>query len=93
MKMRAQVRVAWAIGLLVCLVAILLMPGMTSVVRSHATGKHMVRLLSVHSLLTLASASAYRGTLRASELRLSNLWRVVRGSGPDLLRQTCVLRC
>jgi len=92
--MRAPVRVAWAISLLVCMVAILLMPGMASlVVRTHATGKHMVRLVGAHLQMTLASASEYRWLLRAPSVRWSSLRQVIHGFGPDLLDQTCVLRC
>ena len=92
--MRAPVRMAWAISLLICLVAMLLVPGMTALmVPSHATGKRVVRLVSAHLLLTLASASVYRWLLRVPSVSWASLWQVLQGSGPDLLEQTCVLRC
>ncbi|MGZ3437799.1 MAG: hypothetical protein ACXU9O_16125 [Gemmatimonadaceae bacterium] len=92
--MRAPVRIAWAISLLICLVALLLVPGMTALmVRSHATGKQVVRLVSAHFVLTLASASVYRWLLRAPLIRWRSLLLVVHGLGGDLLEQTCILRC
>lgn len=92
--MRAPVRTAWAVGLLLALIAVLLMPGMTSlVVRTHATGKHLVRLVGTHLVMTLASASDYRWLLKAPSIRLANLWQVQHGFRPDLLGHTCILRC
>ena len=94
MRMRAPVRTAWAVGLLLALVAVLLMPGMTTlVVRTHATGKHMVRLVGSHLVMTLASASDYRWALRAPSIHLANLWQVQNGFRPDLLDHSFVLRC
>jgi len=95
MRMRSRVRVAWAISLLVCLLAILLMPGMTTVlvVRSHATGKHMVRLVNAHSQMTLSASSVYRNVLRPPAVVSSSSRQVVHGPGPAMLEKTCVLRC
>jgi hypothetical protein len=84
---------AWAISLLICLVAMLLVPGMTALmVRSHTTGKQVVRLVNAHFLLTLASASVYRWMLTPSA-QWAGLRQVVHGSVSDLLGQTCVMRC
>ena len=94
MRMRTPIRMAWAISLLVCLVALLLVPGMTTLmVRSHTTGKQIVRLVGAQFLLVLATASVYRFMLRPPSLRWASLWQVVHGPGGDLLEQTCVLRC
>jgi hypothetical protein len=94
MKMRTSFRIAWAVSLLVCLLAMLLMPSvMTVVMRSNATGKQMVRLVSVQMLLALASAAIYRSLLRPPAVASSALWQVVHGSRADLLEMTCVLRC
>ena len=91
--MRAPIRTAWAIGLLLALVAVLLIPGMTTLVmRTHATGKQMVRLVGA-PLMTLALASDYRWLLRAPSLRLASIWQVQHGFRPDLLDQPDVLRC
>ena len=93
MKMRTSFRIAWAVSLLVCLLAMLLMPSVMSVIiRSNATGKQMVRLVSVQMLLALASAAIYRGLLRPPAVASSAQWQVVHGSRADL-EMTCVLRC
>jgi hypothetical protein len=91
--MRAPIRVVWAISLLVCLLALLLVPGLTTVVvRSHATGKQMVRLVNVHVLLALASGANYRSLLRPPTVGWSALSQLLQGSRSNLL-ETCVLRC
>jgi hypothetical protein len=92
MRMRTPTRVVWAISLLFCVVAILLIPGSTSiVVRSH--GKQLVRVVSSLSLLTLASVVVYRDLLRPPAAHWLARWQAFRGSGPNLLHETCVLRC
>jgi len=91
MRMRTPARVAWAISLLLCLVAILLMPGATTVVRTH--GKHTVRLVTVHSLLMMASVLVYRDMLRPPRIDWIARRQASNGSGSNLLHETCVLRC
>ncbi|HVZ18953.1 MAG TPA: hypothetical protein VG897_17685 [Terriglobales bacterium] len=92
--MRTPFRIAWAISLLICLVALLVVPGMTTlIVRSHTSGKQVVRLLGAQMVLTLALALAYRWILRPPSARWSSLPQGIHGLGWDLLEQTCVLRC
>lgn len=92
MRMRTPARVVWAISLLFCLVAILLLPGMaTHVVRNH--GKHSVRLVTTHSLLTMASVLVYRELLRPPVVHWAARWQEMSGTGSQLLHETCVLRC
>ena len=89
--MRTSARVVWALSLLLCLVAILLLPGSATVVRTH--GKHTVRVISLHSLLTLASVVIYRDLLRPPDIQWAAGWQAIRGNGSQLLHGTCVLRC
>ena len=91
MRMRTPARVAWAISLLFCLVAILLMPGATTVVRTH--GKHTVRLITAHSLLIMASALVDSELLRPPVVDWASRWQALSGSASQLLLESCVLRC
>jgi hypothetical protein len=84
-----------ALTVLACLVALLLFPGATTavVVRSHATGKQSVRVISVLTILAFAAAVC-RGLLRIPSVSLSNFRQIyAHGFGPDLLDQTCVCLC
>jgi hypothetical protein len=93
--MRNSIRVLFAITVLACLAALLLMPGATTavVVRSHPSGKQSVRFISFLSILAMAAAVC-QGFVRIPSLSLHNLRSVMtHGFGPDLLDKTCVRLC
>ena len=93
--MRNSVRILLTLAVLACLVVLLLFPGATTavVVRSHATGKQSVRLISVLTILAFAAAVS-SGLLRIPMIALSNLRQVyTHGFGFDLLDKTCVHLC
>lgn len=93
MRMRTPFRVVWAVSLLLCLVAVLLMPGMTTmVVRSHTSGKHLVRMAGGYPLVALA-ASIYGGLLPLPQIGASLANRMAHGAGPHPLDITGALRC
>ena len=93
--MRHSIRVVLAITVLVCLTALLLMPGATTavVVRTHPSGKQSIRFISFLSILALAAAVC-QGFVRSSSVLLHDLRFIqTHGFGPDLLDKTCVRLC
>jgi hypothetical protein len=91
---RNPIRVLFAVTVLACLLALLLMPGDTtaSVVQSHASGKQLVRLISLLSLLVLAAAICRE--MRVHTIVFHGFRQVyAHGFGPDLLDKTCVRLC
>jgi hypothetical protein len=93
--MRHSIRVFLAITILVCLAALLLMPGATTavVVRTHPSGKQSIRFFSFLSILALAAAVC-QGFMRAPSASLHDPRFVESHAfGPDLLEKTCVRLC
>ncbi len=93
--MKNSIRALCVFAVVICLMALLLMPGATTavVVRSHATGKQSVRVISVLTLLAFAAAVS-NGLLRLSSQWLHGLRQVsTHGYGPCLLDKTCARLC
>jgi hypothetical protein len=93
--MRNQVRILFALTVLICLLALLLMPGATTtmVVQSHSSGKQTIRFISLLSLLAMAAAVC-RGIMRVPAITFGSFRQVyAHGFGPDLLDKTCVRLC
>lgn len=89
------IRVMFAVAVLSCLLALLLMPGATTamVVQSHASGKQSIRFFSVFSLLVLAAAIC-RGIMRVPSITFHSFRQVYsHGFGPALLDKTCARLC
>jgi hypothetical protein len=92
---RNPIRVLFAVTVLACLLALLLMPGDTTamVVQSHASGKQSVRIISLLSLLVLAAVIC-REMMRVPTITFHGFRQVyAHGFGPDLLDKTCVRLC
>ena len=87
------VRILFAVTILSCLLALLLMPGATTAVveRTHPSGKQFVRIVSLLSMIVLAVGFA-RG-LSTSILGASFRLVSAHGFGPDLLDKTCARLC
>jgi hypothetical protein len=86
--------VLFALVILGCLLALLLMPGATTavVVRTHASGKQYVRAFSVLTMIILAAG--YSGLLHSPSstnlmFRRAYLHRI----GPDVVDITCARLC
>jgi hypothetical protein len=94
-KVNAPIRIVFAVVVLSCMVALLLMPGATTAVisHSHASGKRLVRVVSVVSLMALA-ATEYRGILHTPNTLFHTSRQVYApGSGHDLIDVTCARLC
>ncbi len=94
-KTPSPFRTLLALTLLSCLVALLMMPGATSMVfvRSHSTGKQIVRVISVLTLVALAAAVC-QGFLHSHDAAFHASRQVyLHGFGPDLIDKTCVRLC
>ncbi len=92
---RSTIRIVFAVAVLSCLVAMVLMPGATTavVVPSHTHGKQTVRIISVLSILALAAA-AYQGMVRNPASPIGSFRQVCRYAfGTDLLDQICTRLC
>jgi hypothetical protein len=89
------IRVLFAVTVLACLLALLLLPGATTamVVQSHASGKQSVRFISVLSLMLMAAAIC-RGVMRVPFVTFHSFRQVYsHGFGPALLDKTCARLC
>ena len=85
----------FAMLVLACLLALLLMPGATTamVIQSHASGKQSIRFISLLSLLVMAAAIC-RGIMRIPAITFHSFRQVYsHGFGPDLLDKTCARLC
>jgi ABC-type Fe3+ transport system permease subunit len=88
-------RVIATIALLVCLVVLLLMPGAITamVVRSHSSGKQIIRVLSLLTLVMMAAVICC-GLLHLNARYFSRYRQVfLHGYGPNLLDLTCARLC
>jgi hypothetical protein len=87
------IRILFAVTILSCLLALLLMPGATTAVveRTHPSGKQFVRIASLLSMIVLA-VGFYRG-LHTGILGSSFRLVYAHGFGSDLLDKTCVRLC
>ena len=84
----------FALAVLVCLLALLLMPGATTaaVVQSHSNGKQLARAFSLLTMIILAAGCV--GALRiptGAHHRFRQVY--LHGFGPDLLDITCARLC
>ena len=85
----------FAMLVLACLLALLLMPGATTamVIQSHASGKQSIRFISLLSLLVMAAVIC-RELMRVPTMTFHGFRQIyAHGFGPDLLDRTCVLLC
>lgn len=89
------IRILFAVTVLACLLALVLMPGATTemVAQSHASGKQSVRFISLLSLLVMAAVIC-RELMRVPTITFHGFRQVyAHGFGPDLLDKTCVRLC
>lgn len=89
-----QIRVVLALAVLVCLLALLLMPGaITAMVVQSNSGKQSVRYISLLSLLAMAAVIC-REMMRVPTITFHGFRQVyAHGFGPELLDKTCARLC